>query len=326
MQFERSDAGFRPFSRVLGPCRSCFARPAQKRPARAARALLLVLAAALLVGHSAKTALAALPPPPFEPATLPKKEGKKDRPAKGTDKSTPARQEDRKDGRQASGSAWAIVLTAFRGDGAQAAAGQALAEARAVGLAEAYVEVRGENVIVAYGRFSAPDDPAAADALQRVRGLTVRNEQPYAGAFLAPPFTVQLGSRPEYNLLTAKARYGEDALYTLQVAVYGREDLPRPTEDDLKEARKSAEEAAAKLRQEGELAFYYHGPNRSMVTVGIFTLDDFDPQTPGYQSTRLIETRKRFPHNLYNGAGIRITRPGQKPHLQPSPLVNLPTK
>lgn len=311
--------------RVLGPSRRVSERHGQNLPCRAGSALLAVLLALLLAGQSAKTALAAeLPPPPFEPATTPKK---KETPAKKDDKKRddnkkPAQQQA---DRPAPGASWVIVLAAFRGDGAQAAAAQALAEARiTAGLTDAFVETRGDNVIVAYGRFAAPDDPAAADALQRVRGVTVGQAQPYAGAFLAPPFTLQLGSRPEYNLLTAKARYGDDALYTLQVAVYGRDDLPRPTEEDLKEARKAAEEYATTLRQQGELAFYYHGPNRSMVTIGVFTLDDFDPQTPGYQSARLRETRKRFPHNLYNGAGIRISRPGRKPELQASLLVNIP--
>lgn len=320
MQSERSAARLSPLRRVLGPSNFYLEHAAQKRPARAARALLAALAAAVLLGCSAKTALAAdLPPPPFDPATLPKKERPASAP-KGGDKKTPAKEAEP----PARAESWTIVLAAFRGDGAQGDAMRALSEVRASGLADAFVEARGENVIVAFGRYAAPDDAAAADALQRIRGLTVGNIQPYAGAFLAPPFTVQMGSRPEYNLLTAKQRYGEDALYTLQVGAYGRDDLPRPTEADLKEARKAAEEAAAKLRQEGEMAFYYHGPNRSMVTVGVFMLDDFDPQTPGYQSHRLQEARKRFPHNLYNGAGIRITRPGQKPHLQPSRLVNLP--
>src|SRR5262249_24035027 len=110
-------------------------------------------------------------------------------------------------------------------------------------------------------------------------------------------------------------------------AVYGRRDLPNPTQADLTEARKAAEQAAARFRQEGEQAFYYHGPRMSMVTIGAFNIEDFDPQTPSYQSTRLLEVRKRHPYNLYNGAGIKvINKANGRSELQPSSLVEIPSK
>lgn len=317
MRFQHPTHELRRERCVLGPQNAPAARRAQTPHRIAKLALSLILAATLL---PAVPALGAdLPPPPFEPETKPARK-------KRDDKQAPTNKSD-KQATPSPAESWVIVLAAFRGEGAQAQATAALNEARfSAGLSDAFVEARGENVIVAYGRFTGPDAPEAADALQRIRSLTVAGVQPYAGAFLAPPFTVKLGSRPEHNLLTAKELYGKDALYTLQIGAYGRDDLPNPTEDDLKEARRAAEEAAAKLRQEGELAFYYHGPNRSMVTIGVFNSDDFDPQTPGYQSRRLQEARKRFPHNLYNGAGIKVTRPGRKPHLQPSRLVNIPDR
>lgn len=45
--------------------------------------------------------------------------------------------------------------------------------------------------------------------------------------------------------------------------------------------RRAAEEVAAKPAV-GELASITTGPNCSMVTVGVSTIDDFDSQTPGY--------------------------------------------
>lgn len=227
----------------------------------------------------------------------------------------------------AAGGAWVIVLAAFRDENRGAQAAMALNDAKAIyGLPQAYAEVRGLNTVVAYGAFADPSSPEAHAELERVRGIQSPEGRPFAGAFLAPPFTVQVGSRPEYNLTAAKAAHGDEALYSLQVAAYGRDDLARPTEADLKEVRKAAEEAAAVLRREGEMAFYYHGPHRSMVTIGVFDEADFDPQTPSYQSRRLMETRKRFPDNLYNGAKIRVRRPGESPRIQASTLVSIPER
>src|SRR5207249_754255 len=116
----------------------------------------------------------------------------------------------------------------------------------------------------------------------------VGGQRPYVGAYLAPPPAGQMpGSLPQYNLLRAREAFGEKALYTLQVGVYGRRDLEHPSEADLAEERRAAEEAAFRLRQEGELAFYYHGPQMSTVSVGVFDQTDFDPQTPTVKSARL---------------------------------------
>jgi nucleoside-diphosphate-sugar epimerase len=133
------------------------------------------------------------------------------------------------------------------------------------------------------------------------------------------------GALPQFNLAKAKEQFGEKAaLYTLQVGVYGRRDLPNPKEADLKEVRKTAEEAAAKLRKEGELAFYYHGPTMSMVTIGVYDEKDFDPQIPNFESQRLREAKKRNPLNLYNGAGVKIKPKGSPATMQPSGLVEIP--
>jgi len=83
------------------------------------------------------------------------------------------------------------------------------------------------------------------------------------------------------------------------------------------------------LRAEGDQAFYYHAPYRSMVTVGVFGESDFDATTtPPIESRRLRQTREKFPHNLLNGKGIRETitnSAGQRvTRLQPSSLVAIP--
>ena len=143
---------------------------------------------------------------------------------------------------------------------------------------------------------------------------------------LAPPLDFKMtGSMPQFNLVKAKQLFGEQALYTLQVAAYGRLDVEHPTEKDLAQPRAAAEQAAAKLREEGEQAWYYHGPTMSMVCIGVFDQTDFDPQMPNFKSSKLRESQKRHPYNLYNGAGLKVKRKGDRNlTMQPSSLVEIP--
>ncbi len=223
---------------------------------------------------------------------------------------------------------WTIVLAVFRGQERESASRVMLQRVRDEGgLPEAFSVRRNDAVVVALGDFAGPDDPGAREQLARVQALAFGGGRPYQQAFFSPPIAGKMeGLSPQYNLSRAKEIYGDAAIYTLQVGVYGRLDLKSATEKDLAEARKAAEIAAFKLRQEGELAFYYHTPQLSMVTVGVFDLTDFDPQTPGYQSSRLRELRRRFPYNLYNGAGIKQRSKAAGESMQTSSLVALPGK
>ncbi len=221
---------------------------------------------------------------------------------------------------------WAVCLGAFKGEDYQQRAATRLQWIRTQGgLPEAYAAKRNDAVIIAVGDFSGPEDDAAKTELSRIQTLEVGGEKLYAAAMLSPPLEWKMvGSMPKFNLAKAKEQYGAAALYTLQVGAYGRRDLPNPKEEDLKEVRRAAEEAAAKLRSEGELAFYYHGPTLSMVTVGVFDEKDFDPQIPSYASPKLRDAMKRNPLNLYNGAGVKVKPKGGKEQLQSSGLVEVP--
>lgn len=228
--------------------------------------------------------------------------------------------------------AWSIVIAALEGEGAEAAARNLLAEIRArAGLTGAFVEARGNRYVVAYGSYSGPADRAAQTDLERIKAIEIDGVRPFLLAQLAPP--IRAGTIPEYDLRNTRRLHGTWALYSLQVGVYSREDGRPPAADEMREFRRLAEEAVSQLRREGEEAFYYHGPNRSMVTIGLFGVDDFDPQSPGgAQSPRLTALRERYPHNLLNGRGIRerreVTtaagRPAVVQRLQPSFLVQIP--
>jgi hypothetical protein len=227
---------------------------------------------------------------------------------------------------------WAIAIASLRGPERQSAAAVALHRFRTEGgLPEAYIQERGEASVIVYGHYTGPEDPRVKPDLERLWKMEYSGVYPYALAFLAPPERIESAIVSEYDLRRAKQVYGKAAVYTLQIGRYGREDLPRPTEADLAEARKLAEAAAIKLRQEGELAFFYHGRTVSHVTIGVFDERDFqpardlDPFGKPTESQRLRELRQRFPYDLYNGAGYKFkTRGMTEAKLAQSRLVAIP--
>jgi hypothetical protein len=222
---------------------------------------------------------------------------------------------------------WSIVIAGARGDDAPLMASDMLQKVQTRGgLPEAYVEQRGNAVVVAYGKYSGPEDPAAKRDLERLRGIEIDGKRPFSGSVLAPPAFESLpGAIPEYNLMGVKRARGRDALYTLQVAIYTRLNTNTTKPEELAEFRKKAEEAVVNLRREGEEAFYYHGPRGSTVTIGVFGPKDADPLRPGQESFALSQLRAKYPFNAVNGAKYMVKSRGQteaKP--QQSLLVPIP--
>ena len=201
-----------------------------------------------------------------------------------------------------------------------------------VGLRQAYVEMRGERLVLALGRYDGPDDPAALADLERVKSIEWSGINPFAGALLAPPANLNIGNFPEFNLANARRRFGNDAIYSLQIGIYGRADRTKPSEADLKLFRKAAEEGAVQLRREGELAFYYHGANTSSITVGVFGHADYridfdaDGRKNTIRSRRLVALAARFPYLLLNGKTVRLTAlsQGGTEVLQHPDLIGIP--
>lgn len=220
---------------------------------------------------------------------------------------------------------WTIVLAAFRGEEAEDAA--RIARDRVInegGLVDARVERRGEALLLTLGRFDGPDDARAIAELRRVREVEIRNLKPFERAILTPP-QASTGTNPEYDLLNVQQMFGPGYIYTLQIGSYGRSDGRPATEAERAEARKYAERAVATLRSEGEQAFYFHGPNYSSVTVGLFRADEVDPQT-GMRSPAFYDLQAKFPFNLLNGAQRTVTLQGEQAQAQRSVLVGIPKR
>ncbi|MCF6296791.1 MAG: hypothetical protein L3J08_02220, partial [Flavobacteriaceae bacterium] len=197
---------------------------------------------------------------------------------------------------------WTIGLKPFAGEGARQRAEQELARiSRTNALEQAFIMESGNRAVICIGKETSPSSTEAIALLERVRKARVDGATPFARAFYIPP-TGQAQSN--LDLRSAPRTFGPTAVYSLQVAAYGRADGKAPSDRDIRDARKKAEEAVDELRRQGELAFYYHGPSMSMVTVGVFSHDDIQQETLSYEIRNLME---RFPHNLFNGKGVRQT-------------------
>ncbi len=199
------------------------------------------------------------------------------------------------------------------------------------GLKEAKIEQRSTGLVIAYGDYLGKEDPQAVRDLKRIQQIEINGVKIFEQALITPPTSEALrGSNPSYDLRTVKQRFGDRAIYTLQIGIYGRADYQMPSAQDLAAFRKAAEDAVRVLRAQGEMAFYYHAPARSMVTVGVFGERDFDATTkPPTQSRELRALRKRFPNNLLNGQGINEKIRSESGHitrLQSSQLVGIPEK
>lgn len=222
-------------------------------------------------------------------------------------------------GAAASSEGWSIVLESFSGPGSVERAGERLpAVAAASGRSDARVRPTESGAAIVAGRFESAGSSAAREALASLRERKVEGRRPFARAFMVPPRAARSdqGTAPELSLSRARAVHGAKVKYSLQIAVYESKDQA--------EARRAAEAAAAQLRGAGELAFYHHGPIRSMVTVGLFEDKDFDanlrPRDAG-----LIALQQRYPLNLLNGQYPVVERDASGgERQQPSTLVVVP--
>lgn len=197
-------------------------------------------------------------------------------------------------------SGWAIVLETFKGRDAAAQAQQRLPHVSALlGRNDVSVRVRDSGAAIVLGGYESPQDERARRDLEMVRSKEMAlpggpPSRPYESAFLAAPAAADRGLLPEYDLTNQRRRLGNQPAYTVQIAVYDTPDRPQ-------EAKRAAEKAAKVLRDAGEKAFYYHGPRRSMVTIGLFTGRDVDEKSGRPRNPEIARVRKEFPLNLLNG-------------------------
>ena len=169
-----------------------------------------------------------------------------------------------------------------------------------------------DQTTVYRGQYTSADDKLAKSALRQMRMLRVNEELPFRNTNIKRIAMAQNVALGEMDL----KGYASRGFYSLQVEVY--DDAIGP------EYQKTAESRAEALRQEGEPAYYYHGPHRSMVLIGLLTEDEaFVTHIGGAArySPDVKELQERFPYNLYNGRTMIEKSGGKRVGEQPSFLV-----
>ena len=224
------------------------------------------------------------------------------------------------------GQGWAVVLETFATQDHRELAARYVDIFRQIStFTDVWVETDERGSIVRYGSYPGVDSKAAQADLTSLKQFVYNNARPFAGAYLSRIASDPLGRRREYNLIQARQLFPrEDTVYSLQIGVYEAEQ-----DTTTEQARRLAEEAVVELRAQGELAFYYHSPNRSMVCVGAFPSTAADATT-GLYSPEVAALQRRFPYNSFNGRSLKqqiVTSSGRRlMETQPSFLVRVPVE
>lgn len=220
---------------------------------------------------------------------------------------------------------WAIVLTTFTTQNHREQAAQWLALVRErTPFTSAWIESDERGSVVRYGSYPSVDSKQAQQDLTRIKRFEYNGGQPFSRAYLSRYGQSKTAGRlREYHLSQALKFFpGQDTVYSLQIGVYEAEQ-----DTTAEQARRLAEEAVMQLRAQGEMAFYYHGPNRSMVCIGAFPSTAVDAAT-GFYSADVRALQQRFPYNSFNGRSLKqniVTMTGQRrEEIQPSFLVQVP--
>lgn len=216
---------------------------------------------------------------------------------------------------------WAIAVASFQGPNHAAEARQAVrAYAGQTGLDDFWTIDEGVRSMVYFGTYGSPRAEAARAALRRLQQLQAGGRFTPHSLSLAPVAKVVQTDLTQWDLRTV-AQQTPDAAYTLQIGMF----------DEMYEGdfRDAAEQRVTELRERGEDAYFYHGPNQSLVTIGVFTEAATSVPQTGPEAGQIVyhryireELQGRFPHAKVNGQLAPIRADGDT--YVPSFLVRIP--
>lgn len=162
------------------------------------------------------------------------------------------------------------------------------------GLADIWYVSNADRTTVYSGRFASLDSPSAKAQLRRVQQTEIDGQRPFEDARLvALSGDRSMGTTDDQRDLRSLSGRG---LFTLQIGYYDR-----AYGDDF---RKAAEDRVDELRAQDEDAYYYHGPNRSLILVNAWTRPEAFLSESGQMdrySSEVLSVQQRFPHNVPNG-------------------------
>lgn len=219
--------------------------------------------------------------------------------------------QERQSGPAADAGSWSISLERFAGaDRHQRAEALLHRLSTETSVSNLWINDLDSFAVVCHGRFDDPAGAAAQAALRQIRSLELDGAKTYRNVGLAP---LGRGGRQIFDTLDLKQFPGQ---LSLQVEFYN--------ENYDGDFRRAAEGRARALRRSGEQAYYYHGPHISMVTLGLFSRDDFvkEGDTDAY-GPRIKAIQEEYPYNLANGWTLVEKVRGKAVGEQPSFLVRV---
>jgi len=178
-------------------------------------------------------------------------------------------------------------------------------------LANLWIEDHGDAANIYQGRFAEATDPAIRPAIAQIKDVEIDGEKPFNDCQLIP--------------LVGDGRVIADPFdlrqfvgyYSLQIGFYNEHFGP--------DFRNAAEDAVRILREEGHEAYYYHGPFRSLITIGVFSYDQAFVRAGNVDTyaPQVRELQKKFPYNLGNGVTILQKENGRDIGEQKSSLIRV---
>lgn len=219
---------------------------------------------------------------------------------------------------------WSVLLGTFTDEDHQA---RAEAFRRRVAgefpqLSGAFISPRRGGSIVVFGRYSAPEDPAAQAALASIKAMGDPSNRPFPTAMLVRRSVGEAAGPPgPWDLRNLRSQFPRQRqLFTLEIAVWStfgtREISPE-------QVRRSAEEYTLQLRARNLDAWYRHDldTDTSSVTVGRFGSDAYDPRSTLY-SPEVERLMRQFPVLLVNGEELLVASDRRRPDLNRRPLAS----
>lgn len=188
---------------------------------------------------------------------------------------------------------FAVQLAQYTGPQSVSDAAKLVAKARVqTNLADLWYASDAGQATVYAGRFRDPDADPARRTLRLARDIEIDGETPFEDAKLV---SLSGGGTENYDPRDLRSLSGK-GLYTLQVGYYDQQ-----YGEDF---RKAAEDKVDQLRDQGEDAYYYHGPRRSLILINAWTREEAFLSQPGQMdrySNAVRAAQKKYPHNIPNG-------------------------
>lgn len=210
---------------------------------------------------------------------------------------------------------YAIEIDRYSGTDAYSKVYHLVREARVeAGLANLWYTTSGEETIIYAGRFKEKDSDEAEAMLREVRNARIRGRRAFENAKIVEITRARAEVSDPRDL---RSLTGKD-LYTLQIGYYDR--------GFGTDFRKAAETAVDILREAGETAYYYHGPNRSLVLINKWTRREaFTLQGNIDRYSNIVRiAQEKYPYNVPNGQPFTADDDPDYVKTQHSSLIKIP--